>query len=70
LQVWKKNPAAVSAILPAAQRVGHPVKSLMVQGFSRRTGLGAIRCGSARFHDFSAISAGLLTGFSAASPEN
>jgi hypothetical protein len=42
----------------------------MVQVFPDRTLLGAIRFSSARFRRFSLVSAGFLTGFSAASSEN
>jgi hypothetical protein len=42
----------------------------MGRRLSDRTLLGAIRTADARFRDFSPVSAGFLTGFSAASPEN
>jgi len=43
---------------------------LMTGQLADRTLLGAIRTASVRFRDFSPLSAGFLTGFSAASPEN
>jgi hypothetical protein len=42
----------------------------MERALSDRTLLGAIRTGEARFRDFSPVSAGFLTGFSADSTEN
>jgi hypothetical protein len=68
--VWKKAPRAVSGSLRLHNPLGIRVKLLMERALFDRTEDGAIRLPGAGFRDFSTISAGFLTGFSAASPEN
>jgi hypothetical protein len=68
--VWKKNRLAVTDSPPLHKLLGIGAKLLMVRALFDRTEVGAIRLPGAGFRDFSPISAGFLTGFSAGSPEN
>jgi hypothetical protein len=68
--VWKKAARPIPGLRALHRCLGIRSKLLMERVFLARTEDGAIRSGIAGFRDFWAISAGFLTGFSAASPEN
>jgi hypothetical protein len=68
--VWKKARRPITGSPSLHRSLGIAAKSLMENILFARTTDGAIRFTGAGFRDFWAISAGFLTGFSAAAPEN
>jgi hypothetical protein len=68
--VWKIAAHGFLAGRTVHKPMGIPGKSLMALAFLDRTRIGAIRVRPARYRYFSFVSAGFLTGFSAASSEN
>jgi hypothetical protein len=70
LHVWKIARFGFQTLRTLHNPQGIAAKSLMNHALLDRTLIGAIRTGTARFRDFSPVSAGFLTGFSADSSEN
>jgi hypothetical protein len=68
--VWKRRSRRFRDSRFLHTRLGIRAKSLIALDFFDRTDVGANRSARGRFRLFLRLSAGILTGFSAVSPEN